>query len=127
MIDFFPTIVLVASLIVIFFMLKAIVAHFANELAAAIEEYSANTAQISEQLSQIQRSTESQAVAIVEEFQRSLLQYQKSQAILDEYVKNVSEALKEIKMSVNRQQELEAEIIRLKSILARKEKRNASK
>jgi hypothetical protein len=63
----------------------------------------------------------------VEEFQRSLLQYQKSQAILDEYVKNVSEALKEIKMSVNRQQELEAEIIRLKSILARKEKRNASK
>ncbi|MCI4399987.1 MAG: hypothetical protein JHC37_05435 [Campylobacteraceae bacterium] len=127
MIDFFPTIVLVASLIVIFFMLKAIVVHFANELAAAIEEYSINTAQISKQLEQIQRSIQSQAASISEEFQNSLLQYQKSQTILDEYVKNVSEALKEIKMSANRQQELEAEIIRLKSILIRKEKRNASK
>jgi septal ring factor EnvC (AmiA/AmiB activator) len=127
MIDFFPTIVLVASLIVIFFMLKAVVVHFANELAAAIEEYSTSTAQISKQLEQIQRSIQSQAASISEEFQNSLLQYQKSQTILDEYVKNVSEALKEIKMSANRQQELEAEIIRLKSILARKEKRNASK
>jgi hypothetical protein len=108
-------------------MLKAIVAHFANELATATGEYSINTAQISKQLEQIQRSIQSQAASISEEFQNSLLQYQKSQTILDEYVKNVSEALKEIKMSANRQQELEAEIIRLKSILARKEKHNASK
>lgn len=87
MIDFLPTIVSVASLIVIFFMLKAIAAHFANELAAAIEEYSTNTAKISEQLEQIQRSIQSQAASISEEFQNSLLQYQKSQTILVEYAK----------------------------------------
>jgi polyphosphate kinase len=127
MIDFLPTIVSVASLIVIFFMQKAIIAYIGNELAAAIEEYSTNTAKISEQLEQIQRSIQSQAASISEEFQNSLLQYQKSQTILVEYAKNVSETLKEIKISANRQQELEAEIIRLKSILARKEKRNASK
>lgn len=127
MIDFLPTIVSVASLIVIFFMQKAIIAYIGNELAVAIEEYSTNTAKISEQLEQIQRSIQSQAASISEEFQNSLLQYQKSQTILVEYAKNVSETLKEIKISANRQQELEAEIIRLKSILARKEKRNASK
>jgi hypothetical protein len=36
MIDFLPLVVAIISLVIVFFMLKAIVAHFANELAAVI-------------------------------------------------------------------------------------------
>jgi len=123
----FILIIFVVNVIVIFFIFRAI-SNFANRLCMIEDGYLSSIGQISKAIEQIKFSMESQSVATNEEFERAFLQNQKSFTTLAKYTKEIVVHLIEIEVLLTKRKEgLEAEIIRLKSILLRKEKRDASK
>lgn len=126
MIDFIPIFVSIASLVIIFYMLKTLISYVGDELSAITDEYAANTARISKQLGQIYDSTQNQSAITLQEFQKALANHKHSTSIMVQNINKLIEAMREIERTANRQQSLENEIMRLKSILARKEKQNVS-
>jgi len=126
MIEFIPIIFGVIGLIAVFYMFKALISYIGNESSVIIEEYSANISQISKQLHELNQSSQNQAKAIATELQQASYHYSQSVAYIVQEFDKLSEELRKIKESIGRQKELEAEIVRLKSILARKEKQNVS-
>ncbi len=124
MLEFVPFIAAVVGLIVVFYMFKALIVFIGNELTSTIATYKDDTAGISHQLNQLQASIQAQAASTVAILEKAADNYQESTAAVIWQTKQIAQSLREIEKSSNRQKELENEIVRLKSILHRKEKQN---
>lgn len=124
MLEFVPFILVFAGLILVFYMFRALIVFISDELTSTIATYKDDTAGISQRLNQLQISTQAQAASIVAILEKAADNYQESTAAVIWQTKQIAQSLREIEKSSNRQKELENEIVRLKSILHRKEKQN---
>lgn len=124
MLEFIPFIVSIVGLIVVFYMFRALIVFISDELTSTIATYKDDTASTSQRLNQLQISTQAQAVSIVAILEKAADNYQESTAAVIWQTKQIAQSLREIEKSSNRQKELENEIVRLKSILSRREKKN---
>ena len=124
MLEFVPFILAFAGLIVVFYMFKALIVFISDELTSTIATYKDDTAGISQRLNQLQASIQAQAASTVAILEKAADNYQESTAAVIWQTKQIAQSLREIEKAANRQNELENEIIKLKSILSRKEKRH---
>ncbi len=124
MLEFIPFIVAIVGFVIVFYMFRALIVFIGDELANIIATYKDDTASISQQLAQTQADMKAQAAFVSAEFEKISVNYRQTTVAILEHAQELVRSLREIEKAANRQNELENEIIKLKSILSRKEKRH---
>lgn len=116
-------VVSIVCLGMLFYIGKSLVVYISNELSNTLSAYQEDTTRISKQVFQLQKTVHVQATYIGIEFEKASAHYEQTTAAMLQQTKEIVKSLREIERSTNRQKELEIEIICLKSILHRKEKK----
>jgi hypothetical protein len=127
MIDYIPWIGIVVELAVMFYMFRVFLAHLHDEFEVSTRTYIDNFARTEEQMSLAHNTMREKADEIIDELIGAALQYRQTTVSMAKNISELAKSVCAVEKTIDRQKELEDEIIRLKSILVRKERQNAAK
>lgn len=127
MIEHMPLIISLISAVVVFYILGGIVFYMRRELQALVGKYSKSLSEILKQMHQIENTMKTKVDITIDKLEQASLQHRQTTSFAAQNIKELVGMVYDIERTISRQKELEDEIVRLKSILARKEKQNATK